>query len=259
MTAAFHLSSKLPLVSQRGFALHHSRQPHYEREWHTHDCTMLLWPRTGGLKSAWLDADAAAHPTGTAHASRTLLSRHTALLLPGDTAHHTVSGTAKQQHGELYFAPELIRGDTAARALQLDGATVAMLDALLAPALDDRAAEHLVRAIAGQLLSSRPLTLAPLPGSLGQRTLRVFARALDDERPLPSVDDAACELGMSTRQLQRACQQEFGASPVALRRRLLAMHARALLAEGLAPAAVSLRLGFASSGHLGRLLRGVPD
>ena len=46
-----------------------------------------------------------------------------------------------------------------------------------------------------------------------------------------------------------------GASPVSIRRRLLAAHARALLSEGHSLARVSERLGFATSGHLSRLLR----
>lgn len=258
MTFSAHLSSKLPLVSQHGFALLHSRQPHYEFEWHTHDCAMLLWPQVGSLRSAWLGEGG----DSLAQASRATLSRDTAVLLPRATAHHTLSGTQRQQHGELYLAPELLRGfDDTARALHLDGATVAMLDALLAPALTPRSAEHLVRAIAGQLMSARSVALPLVRHSLAQRMTRGFALALEGDGAMPSVDAVACELGVSTRQLQRACQQELGASPVEVRRRMLAAHARTLLAGGQPFAEVSLQLGFVTSGHLGRLLRGVgvPD
>ncbi|MCY1540937.1 Helix-turn-helix domain protein [compost metagenome] len=89
--------------------------------------------------------------------------------------------------------------------------------------------------------------------------VRRFAQALEWDQPLPLVEDAARDLGVSTRQLQRACHQEFGASPIEVRRRLLAARARALMAEGQALASVSQQLGFATSGHLGRLLRAVPD
>ncbi|WP_338127470.1 hypothetical protein [Cupriavidus pauculus] len=40
-----------------------------------------------------------------------------------------------------------------------------------------------------------------------------------------------------------------------VRRRVLATHARGLIAQGQSAASVSMDLGFASSGHLHRLLR----
>lgn len=255
MTVAAHLSSKLPLVAKTGFALGHSREPRYECEWHLHDCAMLLWPQLGGLKSAWLDDGA----TSLLDAHTARLTRKTAVLLPQSTAHHTIADTRRQQHGELYLAPELVRGLKQAAAIHLDGATMAMLDALLAPALAPRSAEALVRAIVMQLASVKPVALPLQRASLAQDMLRRLASALAWEQPLPSIDVLACELGVSTRQLQRACRQELGASPVVLRRRMLAAHARALLARGLPFAEVSAQLGFASSGHLGRLLRGAVD
>jgi len=247
--AGTRLSPKLPLVAERGFALHESRQPHYSFDWHVHDCAMLLWPRQGGLQSSWIDAH-----EDDARSAR--LARDGALLLPANTAHHTTSVTDRQHHAELYFAPELLRGAGHFGALRLDGATVAMLDALTAPALHPRSAEPLVRAIAAQLLATRPVPLAMDIAPLSGRMARQFAAALHEERPLPSVDAVACMLGVSTRQLQRACTQELGTSPVAVRRQLQAAHARALLQQGLPLAVVSTRLGFATSGHLTRLLRG---
>jgi len=253
MTVVAHLSSKLSLVSQSGFALRYSRQPAYECEWHLHDCAMLLWPQLGGLRSAWLD-DGDANPS---HARTARLTRNTAILLPRATAHHTMAETQRQQHGELYLAPELIRGLRQPAAIRLDGATVAMLDALLAPTLDARSAEPLVRAIVAQLAAAAPVALPLARASLAQQMVGRFASALERDQPLPPVDAVACELGVSTRQLQRACQHELGASPVALRRRMLAARARALMAEGRSFAEVSAQLGFATSGHLGRLMRSV--
>lgn len=255
MAIRTYLSAKLPLLSSRGYALRHSRQPRYECEWHLHDCAMLLWPQTGGLRSAWLD-DGAAPELVNAHGAT--LTRSSALLLPRSAAHHTRSSTPRQQHGELYLPPELLRGCTAFGALRLDGATLAMLDALLAPALEARSAEHLVQAIATQLRASRPVPLPSTAGSLPQRMQRLLALALSHGQPLPAVEAMACELGVSTRQLQRACQLELGASPVEVRRRALAARARALLAQGHSLSQASAQLGFATSGHLTRLLRAVP-
>lgn len=149
------LSSKLAAVSQQGFSLRHSRQAAYAHDWHLHDCAMLLWPQIGGLHSAWSGTG----PVAATHQIR--LARSTAILLPRMTAHQTRSDSPRQQHGELYLSRELLRGCDLHGALQLDGATVAMLDALLAPALHPASAEPLVRAIVGQLRGARPVALAP--------------------------------------------------------------------------------------------------
>lgn len=250
------LSSKLALISAQGFAFRESRQPDYRFEWHTHDCAMLLWPRLGRLKSAWMapghDSDRA---PGLADSRAARLVRGSAVLLPVCAAHLTVSDSGRQQHGELYLPPDSLHECRHFGALRLDGATIAMLDALLAPTLTTASAALLVRAIVAQVLSSRPLALPPAPVSIGSRMVQCFMLALEYEAALPAVEAVACELGVSTRQLQRAAQEEFGASPVSIRRRLLAAHARALLGEGHSLARVSERLGFATSGHLSRLLR----
>jgi transcriptional regulator GlxA family with amidase domain len=150
--------------------------------------------------------------------------------------------------------PEVIFG-----AFRLDGATLAMLDALVSATLDPRSAEPLVDAIVMQIAVGRSLPLLPdaPPPSLGQRMVRRFGLALEWDQQVPLVDAVACELGVSQRQLQRACLQEFGASPIDVRRRLLAARARELMAQGQTLAQASLQLGFASSGHLGRLLRAI--
>ena len=258
--ADVRLSPKLHLTAEHGYALHHSRQPDFRREWHAHDCGMLLWPRLGSLRTVWCDEPHAHEAAGTdtgADPHIATLARGSALLLPTSTTHFTVSRPGRQQHGELYLPAELLRKCQRFGAMRLDAATIAMLDALLAPTLSGPSGALLVRAIVEQILGGRALTLPEEPASLARRMVRRFVAALEAELPLPSIDEVASEFGVSMRQLQRACQLEYQASPVALRRRTMAAHARALLAEGRSLSSVSVQLGFASSGHLGRLLREV--
>lgn len=265
MTDRPHLSPKLHLTATHGFALHNSRQPAFRREWHEHDCGMLLWPRMGRLKTVWdTPGDApgpAAQPATPATAARSrraaTLVRGAAVLLPASTSHLTASEHRQQQHGELYLPPDRM---PALRygAIRLDGPTVAMLEALLAPNLSTPSASWLVRAIVEQLVTSQPLAHPEEPASIAHRMVWRFTQALECDQPLPSIDAVASELGVAIRQLQRACQIELGTTPVAVRRRVLAAHARTLIATGHSPASVSVQLGFASSGHLHRLLRDVP-
>ncbi|MEN7531434.1 helix-turn-helix domain-containing protein [Cupriavidus sp. DL-D2] len=257
MTNAPHLSPKLHLTAQHGFALHDSRQPSFQRNWHTHDCGMLLWPRVGRLKAVWDDTTEPSAKARALHA--TSLVRGTAVLLPASTAHLTASEHERQQHGELYLPPDRLPGSRPFGAMHLDGATIAMLEALLAPTISAGSASWLVRAIVEQLVGSKPLAMPEEPASVALRMVRRFRHALERDLPLPSIDAVAEELGTSIRQLQRACQIEFGATPVAVRRRVLAAHARALIAQGQSVASVSVDLGFASSGHLHRLLREASD
>ncbi|PLQ00685.1 helix-turn-helix transcriptional regulator [Cupriavidus pauculus] len=267
MTDRPHLSPKLHLTATHGFALHNSRQPAFRREWHEHDCGMLLWPRMGRLKAEWdgrRDTSAGSE-TGKTEETGELagrrqaatLVRGAAVLLPASISHLTASEHRQQQHGELYLPPDRMPARRYG-AIRLDGPTVAMLEALLAPNLSTASASWLVRAIVEQIVTSPPLALRAEPASIAHRMVWRFTQALECDRPLPSIDALASELGVAIRQLQRACQIEFGTTPVAIRRRVLAVHARALIAAGHSPASVSVQLGFASSGHLHRLLREVP-
>lgn len=258
MTPHTYLSPKLALTAPRGFALRYSGQSRYHCDWHMHDCAMLLWPQAGGLKTAWTH-ERANDASGQGLTGSAQLSRSTAILLPAATAHNTRASTQKQRHGELYLAPEVLKGRGSYGAFRLDGATLAMLDALVSATLDPRSAEPLVDAIVMQIAVGRSLPLLPdaAPPSLGQKMVRRFNLALEWDQQVPLVDAVACELGVSQRQLQRACQQEFGAAPIDIRRRMLAGRARELMAQGQTLAQTSLQLGFASSGHLGRLLRAI--
>lgn len=246
MSQSIYLSSKQALIEPHGYAWLHDRQARYERRWHSHDCAMLLWPTSGSLNAAWAGTQAAT------------LTRNTALLLEAGTPHQTLSGTAQQRHGELYLASDLLRPMGAALgALRLDGATVAMLDALLHPALQAQGAERLVRLIMAQLASAaRPVPVSRPTHAV--QMLHAFTEALAQDSAVSSIEAIAARMGISVRQLQRSCQREWGLSPVAVRRWVVAHHARALMAEGQSLAAASARLGFANSGHLGRLLREVP-
>ncbi|RZT42133.1 helix-turn-helix transcriptional regulator [Cupriavidus agavae] len=254
MTHDPHLSPKLHLTAQHGFALHDSRQPGFQRAWHVHDCGMLLWPRMGRLRTVW-DA-----PDGEPDAQHAVsLVRGTAVLLPESTSHLTASEQGRQQHGELYLPADRLPAGRRFGAVHLDAATIAMLEALLTPTISVQSASWLVRAIMEQLSASRPLALPEEPASVARRMVRRFHQALERDLSLPSIDAVASEMGVSIRNLQRACQAEFGATPVALRRRVLAAHARTLMAQGRSAASVSVDLGFSSSGHLHRLLREAAD
>jgi AraC-like DNA-binding protein len=255
------LSSKLDLIARDGYALAASRQPGYAFRWHTHDCAMLLWPRAGALLTAWGGQEDGSAGFGSVEQGplQDRLVKGQALLLPAHVAHRTRSGSALQQHGELYLAPEWVQAWKAGGVLQLDGAAQAMLDALWMPALSARAAPGLVHALIAQLAGSRikPAVAAP-PAGLAQRWHGLLQARLADGGALPTVAESASLLGVTMRTLQRACLAQFGQTPVALRRSMLAAVARTHLAAGASLAQVSAELGFANSGHLGRLLRDVP-
>lgn len=256
MLSVARLSSKLPFASPDGYALSISRQAGYAFNWHRHDCAMLLWPCTGALKSAWSTGPMEDDRAGMASFT---LTRGMAVLLPANTAHSTQSNTARQRHGELYLAPELARRCHASGAMHLDASSQAMLEALMSPALNARSAAPLVQALLAQLTGGRPVAPPSFPASPLSELMRLFRQELDADRPLPSVDQAACMLGLSTRSLQRACLRESNLTPVAVRRRMLAEHAVAQLTSGQTLAEVSARCGFANSGHLTRLLKSVKE
>lgn len=247
-------SPKLQLVSQDGFAMSISRQASYEYHWHTHDCAMLMWPSTGGLRSAWMET-----PSGSQGVRKHTLSltRGMAILIPADTAHCTRSDTRHQQHGELYLAPELLRACPARGPICLDAPSLAMLDALRSPALDAASAQWLLKALLAQLSMSHRIDHVAASMTLPQKMIDSFSDALDADRILPSVETMACTLGVSARTLQRLCLNELGKTPVAVRRQMLADRVRAQLLLGLPLAEVSMRFGFANSGHLTRLLKNV--
>jgi AraC-like DNA-binding protein len=220
-----------------------------------HDCAMLLWPKVGVLDSRWMVEQGA-----TAQALQ--LVRHTALLLPASAAHSTRSKALRQCHGELYLRSELLSCRTRFGVFQLDGAAFAMLEALAAPALAPASGEPLIHALVNQLTARQPAQgLAIMAGRnsalVSRQMLDCYEAALDDERAMPTVEAVAEELGISVRQLQRACAAELGDSPVAVRRRCLALKARQLLAQGMPASEVSQQLCFAHSGHLNRLLHEV--
>ncbi|VTU38533.1 AraC family transcriptional regulator [Variovorax sp. RA8] len=250
------LSAKLPVLAQQGFYVQRSRLAAYESEWHRHDCAMLLWPQTGALETCWNSG------TDVEEDSRVLrarLTRGNAVLLPMGTEHCTRTATRQQRHGELYLAPEVLGNGVRLGAMRLDPAAIAMLDALLAPTLHTRSAATLVDALVEQVRSAQFVHVPVASAPISCQAVAEFRRALLREERLPSVPELACSLGVSARTLQRCFEAELGATPVTVRRRLLAAHARTLLREGCTLAQVSRRLDFSNSGHLSRLLKSVPE
>lgn len=164
------LSPKLALTHDRGFELACSRQQRYERDWHLHDCVMLLWPLDGGLVLDWAESGA---PMQSRPIQR--LSRATAVLLPAGAAHHSRATTSRQIHGELYLSADLIRRRARFGAVQLDDALRAMLGALAAPSLVAGSDAPLVEAIVRQLAAGRAPLLATgqaLPALGGKRSTK---------------------------------------------------------------------------------------
>src|SRR5690606_23045967 len=150
------LSSKFAVTAALGFALKQSSEPNYRFEWHQHDCAMLLWAQRGALDSRWLEGEQLNSPGLVVPQARRLV-RHIALLLPAHAAHSTRSDTSRQRHGELYLRPELLHGRTRWGSFRLDGASLAMLDALSAPALAPACAEPLVHVLLAQLAAREPV------------------------------------------------------------------------------------------------------
>lgn len=242
------LSAKRSLIQSCGFAWSNDREVRYTRYWHSHDCAMLLWPLSGSLKTVWGTIDAQRSAT---------LTRTTALLLPEGMPHQTISGTVLQGHGELYLDSRLLPSfGTRFGAFQLDGATVAMLDALLHPSLLPDSADKLVQTVLMQLSTAVKIeeTLQP---DFASQLVKNFVHSLEQEKGVTSIESLAAKMGVSVRQLQRLCKKEVGLSPIDLRRQVVACYARNLLSKEESLSTVSDRLGFANSGHLTRLLREV--
>ena len=243
------MSAKEGLISASGFAVQAKREAGHDAHWHQHDCAMILWPQLGHLETSW----AASEDPQALHTAR--CSRRLALVLPAGTPHRTVATGGKQRHGELYVAPDFLQSPQVGGALALDAASSAMFEALLTTSLSARGADLLVRALLDQLSACRPWQAEPPTARLSDRMVARYASALERAEPMPQIDRVAAELGLSARQLERVCMRELGATPVQVRRRLLAADARRQLLAGTPLASVSAALGFASSGHLTRLLR----
>ena len=189
MAMTIPLSSKLAVTAEQGYFMRQSTQPHYRFDWHMHDCAMLLWPQLGALDSRWV-AEPGAAPQGLQ------LVRNTALLLPVAAAHSTRSHGHRQRHGELYLRPELLGAGRCYGVFRLDAAAIAMLDALVAPALVPAGGEPLVHALMAQLAARQPAHSlhaddAERMASVPQRMLKIYARALDLETAMPAVDAVA--------------------------------------------------------------------
>ncbi|BBG02138.1 MULTISPECIES: helix-turn-helix domain-containing protein [Pseudonocardia] len=116
--------------------------------------------------------------------------------------------------------------------------------------------ERYLRAV-GDGLGDSPVPLGALPG-LGGRRLRVAAlpggavRALGRGMPAAEVAD---RLGITVRTLHRRCVGTLGYGPSVVRRVLRFRAAGALLFDGVPPAEVAVRAGYADQPHLSREVR----
>lgn len=93
----------------------------------------------------------------------------------------------------------------------------------------------------------------------GALQARAVARARDllHERALGEIrlEHLACEAGFSPFHLARSFTAHMGVAPHTYQLHLRVGHAKALLAEGLAPAETAARTGFCDQSHLGRHFR----
>ena len=260
------MSAKRDLLAPEGFLLSGNKQPEYQFNWHEHDCAMLLWPSAGSLESRWYGTHSAsiaseASPISVSIAELQLtLQPGMALLLPAVTAHANRARTQQQQHGQLYLEPDLLRRCPVRGAFYLDAPARSMLATLTMPDLSPASRQQLVRALLPQLEHGHPVVFSDaVQTSIAQRLSKLIRDALEEGLRPPTLEAMAAILGMSMRSLQRHCLQEFGCSPVQLRRRLIAHAATQMLNSGMRLAEVSHQMGFSSSGHLSRLLSSVGE
>ncbi|UII69870.1 helix-turn-helix transcriptional regulator [Pseudomonas sp. HN11] len=85
-----HLSLKLKGISSDVFRFETSDSSGYAKDWHTHDCHMLLLPRLGGLF------------VSTESSRTSLLARQSFSLIPADFAHATQAAPGREKHMTLY-------------------------------------------------------------------------------------------------------------------------------------------------------------
>lgn len=85
-----HLSPKLTGMSPEVFRFEASDSSGYAKDWHAHDCHMLLLPRLGGLF------------VSTESGQTSHLSRQSFSLIPADFAHATHAAPGREKHVTLY-------------------------------------------------------------------------------------------------------------------------------------------------------------
>lgn len=222
----------------------------YASPLHRHDCAMLFVPLCGQF-----DVD-----TGSTGQSIGLLPGWAALVGP-EISHGSRSTRGGQRHAEIYVDPDWLATQLRP-SLPASGAAITRLTPtahsilrVLAVSPASAARNHLVQALCAEVVAA-PRALTNRPGTDAAAAFRqTVETSLDLGEAPPRCDAFARSAGLSARQLQRLCLARFGLAPAALRRTLVAQRARAMLAGGAALAAVSDALGFASSGHLGRLLK----
>ncbi|ANY09159.1 helix-turn-helix domain-containing protein [Pseudonocardia sp. HH130630-07] len=182
-----------------------------------------------------------------------------------DTAAHLASGPAGALTTGLRFRPGALPAllGTPAAALRdlrvplsdvlpgaLPGDLVGALEATACTVGDAGApgpgAPRLLLAVAAALWRSG--ARHPLPAPLPRPALRALARGA-------SAADLAEDLGVTSRTLHRHCLATLGYGPSTARRILRFRTASALLFDGIAPAEVAARAGYADQPHLSREVR----
>lgn len=111
--------------------------------------------------------------------------------------------------------------------------------------------QEVFAAVLTRHMAVREVTQAAAQSAL-QRVRELLADRLADNLSLQQLAD---EARLSPWHLNRSFRQQYGLPPVAWRNQLRVARARALLAQGMAPAAVAGQLGFADQPQLTRAFR----
>jgi AraC-like DNA-binding protein len=147
------------------------------------------------------------------------------------------------------FLPGVLPSLLGVPAVELHNRRVPVVDVL--PAATARAAVDQLETGEAPLPVLAALA-ARLPGAPPDRSITAMRRALGPESGDPGVDALADVLGCTPRSVHRRCLTAFGYGPAVVRRVLRFRRAAALLQDGVPPAEVAARVGYADQPHLSR-------
>ncbi len=211
---------------------------------HAHGRAQLLYTLSGVLRVTTEQASFTVPPS-------------LGLFVPADMAH------AVRMDGRVAMRALFLRAD-AARTAPAGVAVIAVSGLLrelilaacaepLAPDPTERG-RHLA-ALAVEEIARAPSLKLSLPAPRDPRLARIAAVLRDDPADPRGLEALAREAGASVRTLARLFRRETGLSFQQWRRQLRLTEALALLASGLSPARVALRVGYASTPAFGAALR----
>ena len=173
-----------------------------------------------------------------------------------DTTAHLASSPAGSVTTGLRFRPGRLPALLGVPAEELRDTRTA-LDALLARPLPGPGGDPgeapgtplaLLLEVAAALRAGADAPARTLPAPLPPRALRALARGMP-------VTELADRLGVTSRTLHRRCRATLGYGPAVARRVLRFRTASALLFDGVTPAEVAARTGYADQPHLSREVR----